>query len=187
MRSHRHFHTLFLCLAGIGLTAATASAQTPPRLAGPVIEPFGATFAPPADAWTPAPSTDLKVAFDVAAANPDPKAINSGIDTIARYLNMHARAGMPAANVKAALVVHGTAARDMLSHDAYRKRHGIDNPNLPLLDALHRAGVRIYLCAQSAAGRGIQWDEVAPPVKVALSAITAHALLAREGYSVNPF
>jgi intracellular sulfur oxidation DsrE/DsrF family protein len=58
---------------------------------------------------------------------------------------------------------------------------------LPLIDALNRAGVRIYLCGQSAAGRGVKWDEITPMVKVALSAMTMHAELAREGYSTNPF
>jgi intracellular sulfur oxidation DsrE/DsrF family protein len=48
--------------------------------------------------------------------------------------------------------------------------------------------VRIILCGQSAAGLGL--DETAdllPGVEVALSAMTAHALLQQDGYTVNPF
>ena len=64
---------------------------------------------------------------------------------------------------------------------------GIDNPNLPLLEALKRAGVRVYLCGQSAGSRGITAAEMAPSVQMALSAMTAHLVLNAEGYVLNPF
>jgi intracellular sulfur oxidation DsrE/DsrF family protein len=85
------------------------------------------------------------------------------------------------------MVLHGGAAKDALSNEAYRKRFGVDNPNLPLLEALVQAGARIYLCGQSAGSRGITKADMAAPVKLALSAMTAHLVLQMDGYHVNPF
>ncbi len=100
---------------------------------------------------------------------------------------MHGKAGVSPERLKVAIVVHGAASKDVLSNDAYRKRHGVDNPNLPLLVALKKAGVRIYLCGQSAGSRDIAAAEMAAPVEMALSAMTAHLVLNSEGYVLNPF
>lgn len=166
---------------------ATPSASSPERVSGPVISPWGATYVVPADSLMPPADASFKVKFDVATSPADAAAVNPAIETLARFLNMHVRAGVPRERISLALVLHGTAARDALGHAGYRARHGVDNPNLPLLEALGAAGVRIYLCGQSAAGRGLGWEEIAPAAKVALSALTAHALLAQEGFSTNPF
>lgn len=166
---------------------STASSAPPERVSGPVISPWGATYVVPPDSLKPPSDATLKVKFDVATSPQDPKAVNPAIETLARFLNMHVRDGVPRERITLALVLHGSAARDALSNGGYRARHGVDNPNLPLLEALDAAGVRIYLCGQSAAGRGLGWNEIAPVAKVALSAMTAHALLAQEGFSTNPF
>jgi len=185
-----------LLAAGIMLAAASGLAAqgqagpvTPnsPRQDGPVIAPWGGTFDVPAGSFMPPADAEIRVKFDIGSPNDDPAKLNMKIDTVARFLNMHARAGLPASHVKAAIVMHTTAAKDALGNAGYKARYGVDNPNLPLLEALARAGVRIYVCGQSASSRGLKWDEIAPVAKVALSAMTAHALLAAEGYTTNPF
>lgn len=178
-----------LAVAVSGVAAQGGAPQSSPASAkpGPVIEPFGASYDVPFATLKPSPDVEYKVKFDVASGHADAKAVNVSLDTAARFVNMHVRAGVPLDHVKGAVILHGSAAKDALGHAGYRARYGVDNPNLPLIEALARAGVRIYLCGQSAVGRGLKWDEIAPEVKVALSAITAHAILAREGYSTNPF
>lgn len=172
-----------------GLAAQSGAPQSSPAAPkpGPVIESFGASHDVPVATLKPSPDVEYKVKFDVASGNADRKTVNVSLDTVARFVNMHVRAGVPLNHVKAAVILHGSAATDALGDAGYRARHGVDNPNLPLIKALTRAGVRIYLCGQSAVGRGLQWTEIAPEVEVALSAITAHAVLTREGYSTNPF
>jgi intracellular sulfur oxidation DsrE/DsrF family protein len=105
----------------------------------------------------------------------------------ARFLNMHARAGVPEENVSAAVVVHGRSGWELLNDVAYRARHGVDNPNTALIRELTEAGVRIVLCGQTAAARGIPLDDVASEVQVALSAMTAFLVLQEEGYRPNPW
>lgn len=190
MTTSSRFKILVACAmlaAASGLAAQGAVTPNGPRQNGPVIAPWGGTFDVPAGSFMPPRDADIKVKFDIGSPNDDPTKINMKIDTVARFLNMHARAGLSADHVKAAVIFHTTAAKDALGNAGYKARYGVDNPNLPLIEALAKAGVQIYVCGQSASSRGLKWDEIASPVKVALSAMTAHALLAQQGYSTNPF
>ncbi|MEP7117727.1 MAG: DsrE family protein [Acidobacteriota bacterium] len=184
MRSQFFALTLLTVIAPVVLAAQGPAA---PPTKGPVIADYGAAFVVP-DPGLPTPMLqELKVRFDVSAAAADLRAVSRQLETAARFLNMHAKAGVSPERLKVAIVVHGAAAKDVLSNDAYKRRHGIDNPNLPLLDALKRAGVRIYLCGQTAGSSGIVAADLAPPVQMALSAMTAHLVLNAEGYVLNPF
>lgn len=162
-------------------------AQEAPRRAGPVIHSGGAVFeVPRVDFETPLALT-YRVAFDVSQAAESPHGVNPGLETVARFLNMHARAGVPLRQLQVAVVVHGTAGKDLLRDEAYRARLGVENPNTALLQELAGAGVRLILCGQTAAARGLPTADLLDSVEVALSAMTALAVLHEEGYHVNPF
>ena len=76
----------------------------------------------------------------------------------------------------------------MAGAEAYERKYpGAENPNAALVDALIKAGVRIIVCGQSAAGQGVKKTDLLPGVELALSAMTAHALLQQQGYTLNPF
>ncbi|MGE0124346.1 MAG: DsrE family protein [Dehalococcoidia bacterium] len=174
-------------IAVLALAAASPlAAQGPATHVGPVVPHFGRVFDVPDAALVPPRDQDLKLRFDVSAGA-EPGAVNTGFETVARFLNMHGRAGVPREHLHTALVVHGTAGKDTLTAEAYRRRYGKDNPNLALLDELKAAGVRIYLCGQTAAARNLPRGEVTPAAAFALSAMTAHLALDREGYALNPF
>lgn len=167
---------------------ATAAAQPPSGpTPGPIIADFGPVYTVPNPGLATPMLQEFKVRFDVNTSPDDPKALNPALETAARFLNMHGKAGMAASRLKVAIVVHGAAGKDVLNHEAYRKRHGVDNPNVPLLAALKNAGVRVYLCGQTAGRRGIVASELTAPAQVALSAMTAHLVLQSEGYVLNPF
>ncbi len=176
-----------LVLAGALLGTAPVAAQDVPTFTyGPVFEDFGPVadvdmdMALPADAY-------FRVAFDISEAA-EPGEVSRRIESAARFINMHVRAGVPEERVQVAIVVHGRAGFDLMHQDAYGARNdGAENANLPLIAALIEHGVQIYLCGQSAAGLGITNDDLAPGVQMALSAMTAHALLQQQGYTVNPF
>lgn len=169
------------------LVPSAAYAQAEPPRTGPVIESAGPTYAVPApDFETPTDMT-YRVAFEVAAAPPAPDALNPGLVTVARFLNMHARAGVPVERLRVAAVVHGPAGRALLDDGAYREVEGVDNPNVALVRELEAAGVRVILCGQTAAARGLPRDRLLPGVEVALSAMTALAVLQERGYRPNPF
>lgn len=159
----------------------------PLAVLGPIFESFGPVF-PIEDPDFPTPlDRPLRAVFDVAAAPEEPERRNSSLETVARFYNMHAQAGVAREHLNAAVVLHGAAGKAALSHAAYRARFGVDNPDLELVEALRAAGVRILLCGQSATWRGYARSDLAPSVELALSAMTALVTLQEEGYRLIAF
>lgn len=174
-------------LAILALLPAVAAAA--PRAgfhSGPVFQGFGDVASVESDLPMP-PGTTLKVAFNVSDAA-KPGEVNRAIDSAARFINMNVEAGVPLENIHIAIVVHGAAADDLLGPAAYAQRKdGKTNATAAEIAALTAHGVDIYLCGQTAAARGIAKTDLLPGVKMALSAMTAFALLQQQGYTVNPF
>ncbi|MCB1589490.1 MAG: DsrE family protein [Xanthomonadales bacterium] len=172
---------LLLGLVFSGLSFNIALAGPADFSTGPRIKGFGAVASVPAATALPADAR-FKVAFDVAEAGAAGE-LNRRFDSAARFLNMHARAGLPDQAVQVAIVVHGPAALDLANAD----KLGHDNPNAELIAALIDAGVSITLCGQTATHRDIGPDDLLPGVQLSLSAMTAHALLQQQGYTLNPW
>lgn len=143
---------------------------------GPVFERYGPVA--DVDMTMPIPAdTVLKHSFDVAMPAPSGEP-NSTLVSAARFMNMHARAGVPAENVHVAIVVHGDAVKEVADEKS---------ASAGIVKQLTDHGVRIIVCGQSLARRGIAGDDLLPNVELALSAMTAHALLQQQGYTLNPF
>lgn len=174
----------FLLAVIAGILAAPLQAAEPSL--GPVIEGYGPTY--PVEDRDVALDDDFvyRAVFDIVRYGDDPEKLNPRLVSVARYLNMHARNGVPVANMQLAVVVHGAAVRNILGHAAYRSRFQVDNPNLELVEKLHAAGVRFYVCGQSLAFGKIAKSELASPVEVALSAMTMLTVLQSEGYALLP-
>lgn len=178
----RPFLLLFLLL----LSAPVAARDLPAGMTPGPVFPFGPVAEVDSDMTIPE-GTEFKVAFDLTEAASTGKA-NRGLVTLARFYNMHARAGVPEDRIHLAVVVHGPAGTDLLNAEAYANRSGgAENANAAIIAALLDKGVRVILCGQSAAAMEIDKDELLPRVEMALSAMTAHALLQQQGYGVNPF
>lgn len=153
---------------------------------GPAIPEFGKIATVQSDMKIPA-DTILKVRFDVARqARKDQ--INTTLDSAARLINLHAAAGIKPENLQIAIVLHGNALMDVTSKTFYGLRHdGRDQASLKAVRILHQHKVKFYVCGQSAAHHKVTKGDLLPVIKVAPSAMTAHAILAAQGYSLNPF
>lgn len=171
------------CFA-LAMVATAASAQP---VMGPIVENYGPVMAPPPGSYNLDPEQHYKVSMDVYSTSEFPGDQNRHLVSAARFLNMHARNGIPADNIDFALIVHGKAAKDLLTDEAHEARYNDANPNTQLLEELNAAGVPIYLCSQTAAFRGMQPEEFSPTVTMAVSAMTAHVRLQQEGYTLIPF
>lgn len=152
--------------------------------AGPVFTEFGKHASVPGVALEK--STTLNVAFDAISAA-EVGRVNRQFDSLARFTNMHVANGVPKENIKLALVVHGGAALDVLNAPAYQQKQGGKNANIPLVNALMEQGVKVVICGQSLMGHDLAPEMLIDGVEVALSAMTAHALLQQQGYTLNPF
>jgi len=154
--------------------------------AGPMITSGGSVFVVDPDFATPIDG-NYRAAFEIATPSQAPDRLNSTINTVARFLNMHAQAGVLPEQLSGAIVAHGAASFELLDDEAYRARHGVDNPNADLIRELIAAGQPVILCGQSAASRGVNPEDLIPGVQVALSAMTAFMVLQDMGYRVNPW
>ncbi len=143
---------------------------------GPVIEDYG----PVADIEITQPVPEdaaFRHSFDVSTRANDGEP-NRTLTSAARFINMLARAGVDADRIKIAVVVHGKAVHDV---------SGEDSSSADLVADLIDNGVSIIVCGQSAAYYEVKTDDLLPGVEMALSAMTAHALLQQQGYTLNPF
>lgn len=175
-----------IALLALGFAAAPLSAQSDAFHPGPVFTEFGdvasveTTFEIPADA-------EFAVAFDTSTAA-EPGEISRTLNSAARFINMHVAAGVPLEKIRVAIVVHGSAGFDLTNAASYGGRHdGAENANAAAIASLIANNVRIILCGQSAAYYEIGVEDLLPGVDMALSAMTAHALLQQDGFTLNPF
>ena len=175
-----------LALAVIGAGMINTALAAEPQM-GPVIQHYGPVIAPPPGSFNLAADTHYKVSMDMGTTPEFPGDLNRHLVSAARFLNMSAQTGIPAENIEFALIVHGKAAKDILTDDAHQARYGEANPNTGLLAELKAAGVNIYLCSQTAGFRGMAAEEFNPAVTMAVSAMTAHVYLQQAGYTLIPF
>lgn len=148
---------------------------------GPLIKDYGPVAVVPGAKQIPA-DTRFAVAFDVTARGKD-DGINRRFESAARFLNMHAAVGVEPKNMTLAVVVHGPAVLDLTGAG----RYGATNPNADMIRQLQAHGVRFVVCGQSASYQDVTVDDLLPDVEMAVSAMTAHALLQQQGYTLNPF
>lgn len=151
---------------------------------GPVIRDFGAVFDVEGLEVPVDTGRDYRVLFDVAQSPAGAEGVNPYLNTVARFLNMHARVGVPRERMQLAVVLHGAAGKDALRAEPYRTRYDADNPNIPLIRQLAEAGVEFYICGQTAMSRGLADEQLLPEIRMALSAMTARAMLQADGYEV---
>jgi len=149
---------------------------------GPIIEDYGAVWEIDNPDFKTDTSQEFKVVFDVKDGPESDTEINRNLNTVARFLNMHAQNEIPLSQLKVALIVHGSAARNLLSDEAFQKRYEVDNPNRELVESLLGAGVEVIMCGQSSKTRDLPKEDLIPGVKIALSAMTANIQLQNQGY-----
>lgn len=182
----KSINTLMLCflLAVFNLNAQSSSMQQP--IKGPIFTDYGPVFKVPDSDVALIPNFKYKVFFNIGQATKEPFNLNRRIESIARFINMHARNGVKLEDMQIAAVFHGAATRDLLTNAAYQKRYDGDNPTSELVNQLIDKGVKFYLCGQSLYFMKLNKTDLIPGVKVALSAMTISTMLQAEGYTLIP-
>lgn len=155
---------------------------------GNVIPDYGQTYTVESPEFETDTENMLKAVIDVDRSF-DPSEPNKLIETAARYLNMHEKAGVDPENMKIALVLHGNAVFDVLKDEFYSEKFpGINkNPNLPLIEALTNKGVQVILCGQSTAHHKVTREKADENARFALSAMTALVQLQNDDYRLIKF
>ncbi len=175
-----------LILTTIILLSSLSSLAKGKPLYGPVIDNYGPYFKIENRDVEVVKTQNFKVVFDVKNTDSNKANHNRYIESVARYMNMHAANGVAVENMEIAVVLHGASTKDTLSDKAYKDRHGVDNPNSELIKALNKKGVKFYLCGQSTSFSDIDKKELMPEVSLALSAMTMLITLQQDGYALLP-
>ncbi len=165
--------------------SVSAEAQESPFHAGPLIPDYG-HIATIENRDAIPKKARFRIAYDVTK-QAEAGTLNRAFVTPARFLNMHAEAGVDPKRMSLAVVIHGGAVKDLLNAERYAEEVGGENVNAPLIAELREHGVEFIVCGQSAAYQGIVTEDLLPGVRMSLSAMTAHALLQQDGYTLNPF
>ena len=126
---------------------------------------------------------DYKVMIDTYDRVDNTSGTYSPLNTAARTYNLLAALGVPDDKISMALIIHGGAVDAFLSDEAYQARFNRDNPNLPLIRAMHAQGVKFYVCGQTLGFRNIPNEDMCEEAEVTLSAKTAMIIFDQRGYS----
>lgn len=165
--------------------AVTASAAAPSGFwSYPVIKGYGPVHVWPNVVSVPNKQVTYKAVFDVTKSSKSHDTLSRPLDHVARAVNVFAAAGVPLGHMKFVVIVHGPATNDILSDKAYQARFHVHNPNLAVISALRKAGVRILICGNALAEHELTPEDVDPQVKVALSALSTLVILENRGYAL---
>ena len=157
---------------------------TPHDLSFPVIANHGGVVHLPHAAQQP--RSGAKLLVDLTSGG-DAGKLNSGLEKVAKYVNLYAGGGAKPAKAKIAVVFHGDATLAVLNSEAYAAKFNTDgNPNLELLRLLQESGVELYVCGQSLISKGAVPEDVSEFVQTAVSALTAVVNLQSDGYAYLP-
>ncbi len=141
----------------------------------------------PVESPTFTSNQSYKVVFDVYSSNSDNNKLNRGINTVARFINMHLDSGVKKENLDIALVLHGKAGKDILKNTKYQEKFNLNNPNKELIKKLNEFGVQVIVCGQTLGFNNYKHLEILTDVKVSLSAMSALLTLQNSGYSLINF
>lgn len=162
---------------------ASGKASSTPEWVYPVIPGFGGVHPRPDLPVRPDPKETYRVFVDVVSAERDPSGHFYSLQRLARLVNLMAYAKVPASHVHIVALLDEKVGYAAGTDAFYRKAFGGDNPNLRLIHALKKAGVKMLVCSQGLAENNIPDGAIDPDVTITLSALTDMVVYGHKGYS----
>ena len=153
----------------------------------PVIKDFGGVYDVRDAIDKPDPKIDYKIVVEAEGAIEHPDSIYRPFENISRMYNLHVFGGVPRNHLHLDVVIFFKATFVILNNEAYRKKFGIDNPNLKIIEEMKQAGINLYACGQSVTGLGIDPKTVNPNFQVVLSRATTVSTRQMKGYAFFKF
>ena len=168
---------------GLGILPTALGAQTAP----PRIEGYG-SIAPLTGAETRAePGLRYRLVFSVTKAAATPDKVNPSLDKVARLLNLLGRDNILPAPGDIVVIVQGAATPIVTNSTVYAaKTMSMSNPNLELIAKLRKAGIIVAVCSQALHTNSISSGELAPAIRIDLSAMTTLSALQLRGWALIP-
>lgn len=169
-------------------TENTSSVQTQAGFwTSPIIHNYGKIHVLDHTAYRPDPRETYKIIFMLTHGEKDPGKVNGGLDHVARTVNLYGAAGVPLDHLKIVAVVSGKATALALNNEAYRAINKVDNPNLPLIAELRKAGVDVTVCGQAMPENHFDYSQISKDVTLSYSSLLTVSILEHQGYGFMPF
>ncbi len=178
--------SILIALSAFIALPALAADWPPPPTAPAITGSLGYTKLPGA-AYNPDPKHVYKIVFDETKPGAKPTEAAQGIALAATELDQLRGNGVPAANTKFALVFHGGALDSILNDATYKAKHGVDNPNLPILAALKKEGVELLVCGQMLVLTKTDPKTLSTDVTLGSDALLMLATFQNNGYALLSF
>ncbi|MEW5834974.1 MAG: DsrE family protein [Pseudomonadota bacterium] len=173
--------------SGAFAAGATSAAKAAPAVTWvyPLVPKFGGVHPRPDVDMQLDPKADYKVFVDVVSADPGSDQPYHSLQRLARLVNLMGYAKMPPSHVHIVALLDREAGLAALTDDAYRRydKKSPGNPNLPLLHALQKAGVKLMVCSQAMAGMGLKDSDIDPSVTITLSGLSDPVIYGQRGYT----
>lgn len=150
----------------------------------PAIAGYGKVHYDASSAFQPSRALSNKVVFKVSRGSADHNQVNPALDHVAQVVNTYVAAGVPAQELTFVVAVNGDATSAMLENSRFRQLFGVDNPNLALISALEKQGVKVTVCDQALAWHHYQPQWIADSVIHTPSALTTVSTLQNQGYAL---
>lgn len=128
-----------------------------------------------------------KAIYDATKSSRDSTQILPALNMAGSELNALGVCGIPVAHAKFVIVFHGAALYGILNNDAYKKKYGVNNPNLTALAEFKKAGTQLYVCGQNLLAENIELKNVSPDVTIASDALIVLMTFQSQGYSLLSF
>ena len=181
------FIRLFILFAFLFVFAVASPAQNWPEPKALAIPQADGYVVIPKAAVSPDSRTVYKSIFDGTRIAAKPENILPAINAVGGVLNDLEVGKVPKRNRQFAIVFRGAAVDGILDDGHYRAKYGISNPNLPVLAALRKQGVELFVCGQHLAAEHIDPKTLSPEIKVASDAYLVLINYQNRGYALMLF
>jgi intracellular sulfur oxidation DsrE/DsrF family protein len=195
MKKTIHQALLIACFATISIAIFGQQEQKPAdskfkfqtQVALP-IKDYGQVYNVPFAVDRPDSTMQYKILFEVSMEKIDSATkIYEPLDIAARLYNLHVYGGVPQKNLDVVLVIGGFGIPVVMTNEAYKKKFGVDNPNLKILEEIKAAGIKIICCAQAMMKNHIDPSEVNPIITPIFSRMTSVSTYQLKGYAYFKF
>lgn len=175
--------SLVALLATLGVCFSPLARAADTQWTYPVIPNYGPIRPLPQAAVKPDKNKIYKAVFDITAGAEKPSEPERGLLAVARIVNSFGAAGVPLKNLRFIAVLHLAATNAVLDNNTYKAKYGIDNPNIPVIDALRKAGVHVDVCSQAMADMKIEPAQIYKQVRIDWGAFATVITYANMGYA----
>lgn len=150
----------------------------------PAVDGYGKIHYEPDAAFKPVVGLSNKVVFQITKSEGEMTRPNLGLERVARVVNLYIASGVPADDLHFVVSVTGDATPAMLDNAHFQQFYKADNPNLALIGALNKLGVKVSVCDQSVAFHHFPKEWIDQSVIHALSSPTTVSTLENQGYAL---